>query len=327
MTSPLAFSRRSFLATGAALGASLAVPMRAAAQEALTLAWYPGIATPQVPLALTGDLWSPEGVAVNPVGFSSGREALEAVLGGAADFATLSEFPATLAALRDQPFRVLANLSLFTDNKIIANRKSGVTDLASLQGRKFGVTVGVSSQFLADSFFADHGITTEPVNIPPSELVPALARGDVDAVIVFDSFYKAARDALGEDYLEFPITDYPTFFIVGASEKVIEERPDAVRGFLRGLLSAQKLVSDQAKTVQAITDSTSGAFTLEAANALWPVFDFRVALPAELLKIQLAEGKWLNAQGLIPTEVTEELLRSHIADQFLRELAPEAVTL
>jgi NitT/TauT family transport system substrate-binding protein len=320
-------SRRQALGLVGASAVAAMLPGSAHAADKATLAWTPGLATPQIPLALQNKLWTSENLDVDTVAFSSGRETLEALLGGGADFATLSEFPATTAALQGQKFMVLANLSVFTDNKVIINRKSGIRDAKSLAGKKVGVTMGASLQFAAETFIDEQGVDVEYINVAPGDLVPALARGEIDAAFMFDGFFKQARDVLGADYLEIPTPSYQTHFIIGARTEFVQKSPEAVKSFIAGLLAAQNMVRDKAKTIEAVSASTEGTFTAQAVEALWPFFDFRVALTPDITRLMLAEGKWMNKKGLVPTPATEELIRSHVADSFLKELAPASVSL
>ena len=44
------------------------------------------------------------------------------------------------------------------------------------------------------------GIKAEVLNVSPPDIVPALARGDIDAGVMFPDFYPSAKKALGSDY-------------------------------------------------------------------------------------------------------------------------------
>jgi len=322
-----AISRRDALSLLGAASLSGYLGGRAAAASPLTLAWTPGAATPQIALALQDRLWDGKDLDVNAVSFPTGREALEALLNGGADIASLAELPVVTAALRGQAFVVLAGLSTFAGNRIFINAASGAKDIASLNGRKVAATLGTNIQFLADNVLGGAGIAAELVNVAPGDTVPALARGDVDAAFMFDTFYPQARAVLGDNAIEIMTPQYKGQFLVVASRSFVDANPDAVKAFVSGLVAADALAADKARAIAAISASTGGTLKPESIDEQWQHYRFEVALNEQLLPLMVAEGLWINKGGLIKTPATEELLRSFIADNFLSELAPERVRL
>lgn len=322
---PTFLRRRSVLALLGLSAAAGIVTRPSFAADNAVLAWTPGASTPQIALALQDGLWAAENLALEAVAFPTGREALEALLGGGANFASLAEFPVVTAALRGQEFVVLASLSVFVGHRIIINGASGAADIASLKGHKVGVTLGTNMQFLADTVL--EGVGVEFVNVAPGDLAPALARRDIDAAFMFDSFYPQARSVLGDNYIEVMTPDYQGQFLVTASRPYADANPAAISAFLAGLLKADEKTPDSAAAAAAISASTGGTLSVEAISTLWPNYRYEVGINSALLPLLMAEGAWINAAGLVTTPATEELLRSHIAQDFLAGLAPERVAL
>lgn len=320
-STPTFLSRRSVLALmGVSAAASLSSGPGFAADNA-TVAWTPNASAPQIAIALQDKLWATEGLNVAAVTFPTGREALEALLGGGAHFASLAEFPVVTAALRGQKFIVLASLSVFVGNRIIINRAGGATDIASLVGRKVGVTLGTNMQFLADTVLK--GIKVETVNVAPGDMVPALARRDIDAAFMFDNFYPQAKAVLGGNYIEIMTPEYQGQFVVAASRAYAETNPAAITAFLKGLLKADEKMANVAAAAAAISASTGGSLSVEAISAQWPNYRYEVAINSELLPLMLAEGLWINSKGLVTTPATEDLLRPYIAADFLAKIDPK----
>ncbi len=319
-------SRRSALALLGLSSAAGLLPHPTLAADSAVLAWTPGPGTPQIALALQDKLWVAEKLDIKPVSFPTGREALEALLGGGAQFASLAEFPVVTAALRGQKFVVIASVSTFVGNRVIINAARGAKDIPSLAGRKVGVTLGTNMQFLADT--ALKGVKVDYVNVAPGDLVPALARGDIDAAFMFDSFYGQAKTVLGKNYLEVMTPQYQGQFLIAASRDYAQANPGAVKAFLAGLLKAdEKLAADQAKAAAATSAATGGALSVEAITTQWPNYRFRIGLNKELLPTLMQQAAWINSTGLIKTPASEELLRSYIAKEPLASLAPDRVAL
>lgn len=318
-------SRRQVLSLLGVASASALVPRIAAAAEISTLAWTPGIPAAQIAIALGHNLWKPHGLNIKPVSFPTGQEALEALLGGGADFASLAEFPVVVAALRAQQFAVLASMSVFVGNRIIINAASGVKDIAGLAGHKVGVTLGTNMQYLASLVLK--GVKVTYVNVAPGDMVPALARRDIDAAFMFDTFYAKAKAVLAANYFEIMTPQYQGQFLIAASQASLAAKPAAAGAFLAGLLQADELTANSAVAADAISEATGGALTKQAIASEWPSYRFQVNLNPALLPLLVDEGTWIDTVKLISTPSTKALFRSYIADSYLKKLAPKRVML
>ena len=298
-----------------------------AARAQVTVAWTPSAEAPQIAVALDQKLWT--GLEVKSVSFPTGREALEAMLGGQADFAAAAELPAVVGAMRGQKFKVLAILSRYKANRIIATTKQELRSVADLAGRKVGSTVGTNSDFALAWELKKAGVKVEVVNVSPPDTVPALSRGDVDAIVTFPSFTDQARRVLGERYRELMTPGYVTHLILMVSTEALEKRPQVVASFMAGLMKADAAIAaDPAAAQQSIVRVTGGVLKAEAVKANWPDYDYRTALDAPLLSLMVEEGEWVKGRGLIKNvEPTPALFRSFIADAPLKALAPDRVKL
>jgi ABC-type nitrate/sulfonate/bicarbonate transport system substrate-binding protein len=317
------FAEKSLLAGALSLFASSSF-----AQDRVSIAWTPSADIPQIAQAIDKKLWSELGLEVSVVQFATGREALEALIGGQVDFASMAELPAVTAALRQQKFAVLARLSKYRGNRIIAN---GI-DLKSardLAGRKVAVTVGTNSHFALDWELDSAGVKAEIVNAAPPDIVPALSRGDVDAAVMFPSFFDQAKRVLGSRYRELITPGYVTNMLLAATGDVIEKRPERAKKLLTGLLKADALVAqDAAGTQDTIARVVGKVISVDAVRAAWPDYEYKVALDRDLLTLMVREGQWIVKRGSVKNvEATEQLFRSYINDTLLKTLAADRVQL
>jgi ABC-type nitrate/sulfonate/bicarbonate transport system substrate-binding protein len=299
----------------------------AARAETVTIAWTPSAEDPQIAVALDQKLWS--GLEVKAVSFPSGREALEALLGGQADFAAAAELPAVVGAMRGQKFKVLAILSRYKANRILGTSKLEMHSMADLAGHKIATTIGTNVDFALASELKKAGVKAEIVNVSPPDAVPALSRGDVDAAVTFPSFTDQARRVLGDKYRELMTPGYVTHLVLMASTDILEKRPQAVAAFLAGLMKGDAVVaSDPAAAQKSVLRVTGGLLKADALKAAWSDYDFKTGLDNPFLSLMVEEGQWVKERGLIKNvEPTEALFRSAIADGPLKALAPDRVTL
>lgn len=308
---------------------ALALPMAAAAEE-ITFAWTPNPQTPQVDVALAKGYFKDAGLEINLVSFPSGREGFEALLGGQVDITFMAEFPAVTGALRDQKFGIVADLARYTGSRIIGSAKAGeFAQPADLAGKRIGTTLGTNVNYFLSKVLVNAGVEAEIVNASPVDLVSALARGDVDAIVPFPTFYSAAESALGDDYRELRAPGYQPHFILAASPEMIGPRAQALEAFLGALVKADADVRENpAMAMDEVFNSLKGAMPKAALEKMWQDVDIGVQLRSDLLELLVAEAAWILEQGVINAErPSAENLRSYFADAALKAVAPDAVDL
>jgi NitT/TauT family transport system substrate-binding protein len=308
------------------LALPLAAPAGAqSAPPAVSLGGSFGFDTPQIQVANSMNLWKAAGVDVKDVTFGSGRAALEALLGGQVDFVLAAELPAVTGAMRAQSFAVIADLSRYRANRIVTTVPA--TTIAGLSGQKLGTTIGTSSDFLLASALQHANVKADVVNAAPSDLVPALARGDITGASLFSDFFPQAKKVLGDRYHEIRIPD-ATHMLVLASREVIAKHPDAVRAVLAALLKADAVIKQTPDAAQSIVAaSTSGTVNVADLKAVWSQYDYETRLDQSLLDLMSAEGTWVAAGGMIKNVTPDQaLFRSYVDAAPLKALSPGSVS-
>ncbi|MFK4047665.1 Hypothetical protein HVPorG_03099 (plasmid) [Roseomonas mucosa] len=322
-------TRRAF--AGALLLAPAIMPSLARAQSPRPVRIGGGLSVeaPQFALAQERDLFGAAGLAPAVTNFPTGREAFEALIGGQVDLAMMAELPVVVGALRAQKFGVVGTLSRYRGMRIVTKKQGGTAPmLATLAGRKFGVTLGTNTHFMLMSELATAGIQAEIVNIGPADLIAALARGDVDAAAPFPNAYAGTRRALGADYAEIPVRSYQPTYLLVASEAFVRD-VDVTGRFLSALLKAEAAMATETEAAQAAAARLAGrAQNLEAVRAAWPDYDARISLDRPLLDLMEREGRWLAETGAARGASTEPaVFRAAIAEAPLRAVMPDRVTL
>ena len=315
-----------FTAAIVGIGTSLA---QAQALKPLTVGWGPFADVPQISVAAAKNLFKDDGLDVKVIPFNSGRESVEALIGGQLDMAIVAEFPVVVGAMRKQKFAMIAGLTKYQANRIIATDKIALQSVKDLAGKKIGTTVGTNIHYLLDLELRNAGVTAEIVNIAPPDIVPALVRGDIDAAVMFPNAYPAAKRTLGDRYRELRTKAYGTNFVLIATPEVIEKRPDLCAKFLSTLLKAEGIVlKSPAESQEAVAQVVGKALTLDAIKAGWPDYEFRVKLDRDLVNLLVKEGEWVRARGMVKdVEPTEALFRGYVNEGALKSVAADRVTL
>ena len=180
----------------------------------ITIGMAPNLQTLPIVVAMSEGYFADEKIKLKIVKFTSGRRALEALIGGQLDVAFMAEYPVSIASLRKQPFGTFTTLSRYTANRMISKASIGFKDPSSLSGKKIGTTKGSNTEFFTEALIEKFKIDAEVINVSPADIVPALARGDIDAGIMFPDFYPAAEKALGADYREYRSDAYIAWFVL-----------------------------------------------------------------------------------------------------------------
>ena len=321
-------TRRAF--AGALLLAPAIMPSLARAQSPRPVRIGGGLSVeaPQFALAQERDLFGAAGLAPAVTNFPTGREAFEALIGGQVDLAMMAELPVVVGALRAQKFGVVGTLSRYRGMRIVTKKQGGTAPmLATLAGRKFGVTLGTNTHFMLMSELATAGIQAEIVNIGPADLIAALARGDVDAAAPLPNADAGTRRALGADYAEIPVRSYQPTYLLVASEAFVRD-VDVTGRFLSALLKAEAAMATETEAAQAAAARLAGrAQNLEAVRAAWPDYDARISLDRPLLDLMEREGRWLAETGAARGASTEPaVFRAAIAEAPLLAFLPLRLT-
>lgn len=313
------------------LAGSLAVMAQGAAAQDTEITFGGGafLDIPQLSVAMDQELFAKHGLDVNVIPFQSGRSAFEALLGGQLDVAVMAEFPAVIGAMREQDFKVIADLSRYQATRIIHAGDAGIDTVAELAGKPIGVTAGTNVHFWLENELKAAGIEAEIVSVGPPDIVPALARGDIFAGAMFPSFYGGAKELLGDAYQEIPISSYDTHFILVATQELIDENPDAVSAVLEALIEAEGVVtSDPAASHEAVSRVLGGTLKPDEVAEASANYAFEIGLNDALVNLMVEQGVWINARGSIKGDVpTRESIGAYVDDSFLSAIDAERVTL
>jgi NitT/TauT family transport system substrate-binding protein len=183
-------------------------------------------------------------VSLKPIINSSDRMA--AVASGSVVFSNLGRIAVIANMARgDTSFWYFANIDDSPGNEGCWARP-GFTSFQQLKGHK--VAANTSAQITMDGLLQNAGMTEKDiqfVNLPPDQMAPALAKGDVDAACVWQPLLNGLKTAVPDGKLLGLDSDTPigqkfhtmaSPDIVIISRKFVQEHPDAAKGLATALL-------------------------------------------------------------------------------------------
>lgn len=129
------------------LGLGAALLMAAARATPINIAMPSGPVSLPLLVAIEKHLFQAEGLEVVRLPCSSGKACLAALRSGAADLAASAEFAVAMTAAQTPAVAILASIGKSTAQiKLIASRRAGVRDSASISGKRIAIVAGTSGR-------------------------------------------------------------------------------------------------------------------------------------------------------------------------------------
>ena len=264
-------------------------------------------------------------VAVN--NFTSGRQALETVLGGGADIATTAEAPITAAALARQKIALLARME-YSDDKTLVSKASGINSAADLKGKRIGYTVGTGGEIYTLTLLKKAGLTKNDVtlvNLRPQDMVSALSTNSIDAYNTWEPHITNGKKALGDKVKELDTKGvYAETFNLVVTEDYLSKNEKTVTAFLKAVYDAERFLKSNREESIAIIAAATGMKKEELAE-IWNDYIFELVLDERVLSTLKNHAEWRLESGNAPTGATLPDFHKFIFAAPLKAVAPERV--
>ena len=277
--------------------------------EKLTLGVETSLLPAAVWVAENKGFFQEEGLDLTIKGFDSGRLSLLAMLKGdeGIDMSAAAPTPIVFSSFDRQDFSIFATFAYaYEDIKVIARKDKGINTAADLKGKKIGTPMGTTGQFFTETFLIYNAVSpgdVELVDLAPSDLPPALNKGEVDAIVIWEPHGSNARELLGDKAIRLPSSDvYRTTFNFLVMKDFAEENPEVLKKFLRAIDKATIFVKNNKKESQNVITKRLN-LEKEAAALHWDEFVFEISLGQSLMIGLEAEAMWAIKNNL--TDKTE----------------------
>jgi NitT/TauT family transport system substrate-binding protein len=260
--------------------------------------------------------------------YAYGKPALEDLLAGKADFATVAETPVMLEILNGKRISIIATIEMSKESAaVVARGDRGIREISDLKGRIIATTRGTAADYFLDALLAEHGIARNEIRVVDMKadlLTGALVRGDIDAASLFDPYATLAQNGLGGNRIIFHDEDiYTLTFNVVAAQDFIRQNPGKIKKLLRALIRAEQYVRTHKAESQKILADFTG-MDIAFVRDLWVGSDFRVTLDQSLLLALEDESHWAIKNKLTPARAIPDYL-DFIYFDGLQSVKPEAL--
>lgn len=140
-----------------------------------------------------------QGVSVQWTQFPAGPQLLEALNAGSIDFGHTGEAPPVFAQAAGAPLVYIATQTPNPKAEAILVRKdSPIQSVQDLKGKKIAFNKGSNVHFFLIQALKEAGLQygdIQPVFLPPADARAAFEQGTVDAWVIWDPFFTAAKRA------------------------------------------------------------------------------------------------------------------------------------
>ncbi len=318
------------IAVAAALAAGLQAATVQAATYKATLAQNMSPISGVTIVAKEKGFFEKNGLDISVSGFTSGKQCLNAVLGGAAEIATTAEAPTTAAAMSKQSIAFLARME-YSDLKTLTAAGSGIKTMADLKGKKIAFTAGTGSEVYTVALLKKAGLTKDDVkltNLRPQDMLPALAAGDIDAYNTWEPHITNGMKTLGSKVTELDTKGvYAETFNIVVMKEYLKDNPDLIKAFLTSLLEAEAWMKANKEDAITVVAKVAG-MKREDLAPIWKDYIYNVVLDQKQLDVLTAHAAWRLESGNHPPGATmPDFVKDVIVPGPLKSIAPDRVTL
>lgn len=239
--------------------------------------------------------WKEEGLEVTAQMFSSGRQALDALLANTAEVMSVSETPLMHAILQGNKIYIVTTVTQHQEVKLIARRDKGIQSPGDLRGKRVATLPGTNSDYFMYEFLRKNNIPIEEVkvtNMNPPDMVTALVQGNIDAYFAWEPHIYYAQKQLTQQSIVFPPGDlYYGRHCVAMNQEYVRAHPDVVEKLIRGFQRAEKFINEKPDESMAIVSKVTG-MDIDALKSLWSEYKVSVGIDSQLFQILDQEARW-----------------------------------
>jgi len=255
--------------------------------------------------------------------------AVQNLLSRKTDYGFFNDYIISGPQLYNTSVRVIGTLFESDTNYVVARRDRGVTTVKDLEGKRIGVTKGSVGEYFLDRFFILNGLslrTVTVVDLPPSQLVDALANGDIDASFSPEPYVYRMRQKLGGNAAVWPtnLGQHQQYSLI-CTAATLRERPEITEALLTSVIEAEAYVNshpDEAKKIA----RTQTNFDERYMDQDWQNHHFSVMLSQSLITSMEDETRWRIRNNVTNISEVPDFSR-YIAPEILAGLNPSSVNL
>jgi sulfonate transport system substrate-binding protein len=222
--------------------------------------------------------------------------AIPALTEGKVDVVTNAETQAILRSTERPDIRVILTVAEY-GYRIVARRSAGVGAASDLRGKRIATSLNSSAHFYIVKTLHSVGLSEKDVTFVgmlPNDMPAALARGDVDAVSIWEPAAERSLQALGADAQVINGPAYRERFNLNTTTAVLADptKRAAVVDLLRRIIRASREIGERPEPAQQLMAKKLDV-PLLLVQTTWPLFDFPASVGDDMLATMLEQEPWM----------------------------------
>lgn len=239
--------------------------------------------------------WKQAGVNVKVTYFNSGREALEALVSGSADLASVSETPPLRGYMHGHNIRIVTSISKNKEAKMTV-RNDRIHKPSDIIGARIGTIPGTNSDYYMYTWLKEHKIGINEVNIiklDPKGLSQAFIQGEIDAMFAWEPHNYNAYSKIPHLALSWATELYDGRQVVIMNKNYLDSNQLVAERLARALIHAEQFIEENPQESMKIVRESTG-LSQSAVEALWPEYRYQVDIDKDLVAILEKESQWIT---------------------------------
>ncbi len=271
-----------------------------------------------------------EGLEVTYRDFPSGKDALDDVLQGNSDLATVFNGPIVRASFDGEQLNIVSTLhSSYNTISLLANRTRGINNIEDTRGKTIAVQEGTTAEYILHSLLSANDINLEEVrilNLPNEDGAKSFVDGKVDGAVLWNvSLIRTKRMFSPDEVVEISSDFVNEFSVLAGKSEFVENNQNKIEMLLRGLLKARDFIGDNKEEAVEILSLKTESVSKDEMRQLWDMIEWRIALDNLLLTSLEREADWYVQQGVYDKKVPN--FRKVIYTNYLDRVSPDHVTI
>ena len=270
-----------------------------------------------------------QGLKVSYRKFDIGKKALDDVIEGNSDLATVFESPVVHKIFQGKPIKIITTLHTSKQNTALIVRKDKqINKLSDLVGKKIAVTKGTNADFFLNLLLKTEGIDKDKltiIDLPADQATHELWNGTIDAAALYNPYLYIAQQRLennGQTYFSEVYTE--TSLIAGTNFVNPINKSKLVK-LLTAIEQAEQYVQNHKQNSQQIIDDWLPMYDRKTIIDTWDSYQLITKLDNKLISIMEREAQFYYDTGVYRQEIPYFL--DHIYFQYLQAVDPEHVTI
>lgn len=271
------------------------------------------------------------GVNVEFVSCIGGNRCVRNMLAGETELSTATELPVVFNSFTRADFAILTSfVSVSNDVKVVARSEHNIDEPAKLKGRTLGYVKGGASQYVLDLVLVYNGIDPDKINlkeITPESALSTLAKGEVDALCIWEPFASRIQMELGNDVELVPIPKlYTETFNLIAMNSAINARPRDMEKIILALKDSTEFIQNNPDKSKALAAKRLKV-PVELIDRIFDDYRYRLSLARSLRRTMEGQARWASRAGHVDSKLPQPNFTGFVNPRFLKTVEPSAVTL